>query len=302
MSGSLLALAAAATAAATAFMSPVAQAAQSARPLADGRIGELHYNAGDVYALSAQRGYVVHIALASEEHIQRTRAGDKDGWVVDAEVGSHDIYLKPKDAAHPTNLEVTTDQRNYSFELRVPDKAVAVGVYRVTFVYDAPVRVAPVATPAVTSAATLASAPSSAAGEGALLRRPTVRTSLADKLLSVPEIRNSNYTLQAAPGSDDIVPRQAYDDGRFMYLSFPGNREVPTVFRLTSDGTEALVNSHVEGDVLVVHELSARLVRLGAQVVAIWNEDFDAEGAPPVGGVTVEGVVRTLRDTQELAP
>lgn len=275
-----------------------AQAAQWAHPLADARMGEFHYSAGDVYVLSARRGYVVHIALAGQEHIQRSRLGDKEGWIVDAEVGSHDIYLKPKEAAHPTNLEVTTDQRNYSFELTVPDPASAGGTYRVTFVYDAPVRVALAASTAVDAGEGVG------VGEGVRApRRPAVRTSLADKLRSPPDIRHWRYTLQAAAGSDDIVPRQAYDDARFTYLTFPGNREVPTVFRLTSDGSETLVNSHVEGDVLVVHELAERLVlRLGAQVVAVWNEDFDAQGSPPVGGVTVEGVVRTLRGTQELAP
>ena len=86
-----------------------------------------------------------------------------------------------------------------------------------------------------------------------------------------------------------------FDDGRFTYLRFANNREVPAVFHVQGDGSEALVNVRMEGDLLVVDRVSRRLMlRAGNAVVGLWNESFDPDGIPPVGGTTAPGVERTL--------
>jgi type IV secretion system protein VirB9 len=52
----------------------------------------------------------------------------------------------------------------------------------------------------------------------------------------------------------------------------------------------------MEDDVIVVHEVARRLVlRLGDEVVGLWNDAFDVDGVPPVDGTTVSGVKRVLR-------
>ena len=38
-------------------------------------------------------------------------------------------------------------------------------------------------------------------------------------------------------GSEDIVPSLIFDDGRFTYLRFANNREVPAVFHVLGDGS-----------------------------------------------------------------
>jgi type IV secretory pathway VirB9-like protein len=43
---------------------------------------------------------------------------------------------------------------------------------------------------------------------------------------------NSDYSLAEGPGSEDIVPSLVFDDGRFTYLRFANNREVPAVFHV----------------------------------------------------------------------
>jgi type IV secretion system protein VirB9 len=87
-----------------------------------------------------------------------------------------------------------------------------------------------------------------------------------------------------------------FDDGRFTYFKFTGNREVPAVFHVLGDGSETLVNARMEDDLLVVDRVSRRLMlRAGSAVVGIWNDAFDLDGVPPAGGTTVSGVQRLFR-------
>ena len=116
------------------------------------------------------------------------------------------------------------------------------------------------------------------------------------RLTAAPVPVNSSYALAEGLASADIVPSLVFDDGRFTYLRFPNNREVPAVFHVLPDGLETLVNARMEGDLLVVDRVGRRLsLRAGSAVVGIWNEAFDADGVPPNGGTTVAGVERTTR-------
>ena len=105
---------------------------------------------------------------------------------------------------------------------------------------------------------------------------------------------NADYSISEGAGSEDIVPSLVFDDGRFTYFRFANNREVPAVFHVQGDGSEALVNVRMEGDLLVVDRVSRRLMlRAGQAVVGVWNEAFDPDGVPPTNGTTVPGVERT---------
>jgi len=109
-------------------------------------------------------------------------------------------------------------------------------------------------------------------------------------------VRNASYSMQVMPHSDDIAPVAAWDDGRFTYLRIPNNRRIPAIFRVSEDGSESVVDRHMEGDVIVVHELAQRFVlRLADEVVGIWNDAYDMDGVPPEDGTTVGGVKRVLR-------
>ncbi|MDQ2736425.1 MAG: TrbG/VirB9 family P-type conjugative transfer protein, partial [Pseudomonadota bacterium] len=68
------------------------------------------------------------------------------------------------------------------------------------------------------------------------------------------------------------------------------------VFHVLSDGSETLVNSRMESDLLVVDRVSRRLMlRAGTAVVGVWNDNFDLDGAPPTSGTTVPGVDRVVK-------
>jgi type IV secretion system protein VirB9 len=240
----------------------------------DSRVRQVIYRADDVVRIEAQRGFATHIALDPHEHILVVAPGDRDGWQVVANKGDHDVYLKPQLAAHDSNLEIGTDRRSYSFDLVVLPLKARFGndreMYRVTFAY--PDELA-----------------KQAQGDSNAAR-------VAKHLVQPPTVRNAQYSMQVMPDSDDIAPTAAWDDGRFTYLRIPNNRRMPAIFRVADDGTESVVDKHVEGDTIVVHEVAKRFaLRLGNEVVGIWNDAYDMDGVPPHDGTTVNGVKRVLR-------
>jgi len=240
----------------------------------DPRVRQVVYRQDEVVRVIAQRGFATHIALDPAEHILVVAPGDRDGWQVVANRGDHDVYLKPRLAAHNTNLEIRTDRRSYSLDLVVLPLRVRSGnhveMYRITFIY-------PDAQAANTKAA----------DDAALVRA---------RLNQHPAVRNTAYSMQVMPHSEDIAPGAAWDDGRFTYIRIPKNRRIPAVFRVADNDSESVVDRHMEDDVIVVHEVARRFVlRLGDEIVGLWNDAFDVDGLPPAGGTTVTGVKRVLR-------
>lgn len=273
----------------------------------DPRISYVRYSRDDVTVVPVQRGSVTRIVLGADEKIGRD--GSATGfpsdcgkpeleWCIHADPGTNQVLVKPKDGATHNNLELKTDLRDYSFQLRVlPDasraraarsksvtSAQSAPMFRVIFTY-------PEAAPKVTATTVLARLAT------ATERLPR-RTNASQHARPVP--RNWNYTMQLAPGSSDIAPTLVFDDGRFTYFRFPANREVPTIFALSPQGEESRVNFHIDaGDssLLAVQRMGRRFVlRLGASAVGVWNDAFDPNGVPPVAGTTVRGVARDLRE------
>jgi type IV secretion system protein VirB9 len=240
----------------------------------DARVRQVLYRPDEVVRIEAQRGFATHIGLDPHEHILVVAPGDRDGWQIVANKGDHDVYLKPQLAAHDSNLEIRTDRRSYSFDLVVLPLKAKFGnddaMYRVTFAYP------------------------DIAQSGA--RAPTDQTVVQQRLAQPPVVRNARYSMQVMPHSDDIAPTATWDDGRFTYIRIPNNRRIPAIFRVTEDGIESVVDKHMDGDVIVVHEVAQRFVlRLANEVVGLWNDAYDIDGVPPKGGTTVSGVRRVLR-------
>lgn len=244
----------------------------------DSRVRQVVYRVDEVVCIQAQRGFATHIALDPHEQIEVVAPGDRDGWQVVADKGDHDVYLKPQLAAHDSNLEIRTNRRSYSFDLVVLPLKAKFGnrnvMYRVTFAYpDDP------------------KSPIQASTDAALVKQRLSQPSI---------VRNADYSMEVLPNSDDIAPTAAWDDGRFTYLRIPNNRRMPAIFRVADDGTESVVDKHVQGDMIVVHEVATRLMlRLADEVVGIWNDAYDMDGVPPEDGTTVSGVKRVLRSRDD---
>jgi len=208
--------------------------------------------------------------------------------------GGHHIFVKPKStAAAANNLAVVTDKRTHSFRLEVlADGDLRAPVYRLSVRSAAPRAMVAPPPPLI--------APSPLALEAI---PPSPAAVIAGRLLAAPTVVNTNYSLAEGAGSHDIVPSLVFDDGRFTYLRFAHNREVPAVFHVLGDGAEALVNVRMEGDLLVVDRISRQLtLRAGSAVVGVWNEAFDPDGVAPKEGTTVSGVARSVKSLDGAPP
>lgn len=266
---------------------------------ADSRLREIVYNAKAVVTVPVKRGVVTLVVLDADESISEVAAGlggdcskAEAAWCIAAQPGGRTLFVKAKSAASaPNNLAVVTDRRTHSLRFVVlADGDPKAPVYRLV-IKAAPARPAP---------------PRVALREEALLQAlstlpaapppPNPQQVIAERLQAKPQVLNTSYSVADGKASEDIVPTLVFDDGRFTYFRFPGNREVPAVFHVLGDGSETLLNARMEDDLLVVDRVSRRLMlRAGSAVVGVWNEAFDLDGVPPAGGTTVPGVQRILK-------
>ena len=263
---------------------------------ADPRLREVVYDPRAVVTVPVKRGVVTLVVLDTDEAITEVAAGlggdcakAESAWCVAAQPGGRNLFVKAKSTASAANnLAVVTDRRTHAFRFIVlADGDPKPPVYRL--VVKAPARVAPTARLALRDSAPLIALP-------AVPPPPPPQQIVAERLQAKPQVMNTQYSIAEGDLSQDIVPTLVFDDGRFTYLRFPGNREVPAVFHVLGDGSETLVNARMEDDLLVVDRVSRRLMlRAGSAVVGLWNEAFDLDGKPPGDGTTVPGVQRVLK-------
>ena len=271
-------------------------AASAAPEPADPRLREVVYDPRAVVTVPVKRGIVTLVVLDADEAITEVAAGlggdctkADAAWCVAAQPGGRNLFVKAKSSASAANtLAVVTDRRTHAFRFVVlADADPKPPVYRL--VIKASARAAPASRLALRDMAPLVALP-------AVPQPPPPQQIVAERLQAKPQVMNTQYSIAEGDGSQDIVPTLVFDDGRFTYLRFPGNREVPAVFHVLGDGSETLVNARMEDDLLVVDRVSRRLMlRAGSAVVGLWNEAFDLDGKPPGDGTTVPGVRRVLK-------
>jgi len=256
----------------------------------DARLREIYYDPQSVVTVLVRRGVVTDVVLDPGEAITDVASGlgadcskVESSWCIAAQPGGRHLFVKPKSTANsPNNVAVVTDRRAHSFRFVViGDRDARQPVYRLS------VRVPPPHEPPVAARPT-AVEPS--------VPLPSPAEVIQQRFAAEPQPTNTSYSVAEGQASKDILPTLVFDDGRFTYLRFPSNSEVPAVFHVLPDGTEAIVNTHMEGDLLVVDRVSRRLMlRAGAAVVGVFNDAFDVDGIPPVNGTTVPGVDRALK-------
>lgn len=237
----------------------------------DPRVKFVDFKPDDVVRIVGHYGYSTNITFADGESVTAAVLGDTLAWEV-APAANH-VFVKPKEIDARTNMTVLTDKgRTYTFSLATAPKAQKVNpdelYFRVIFRYPQ---------------------------EANKLLAQKSDAQVADKLLDNPQrsIRNVDYY---ACGSDAVTPDQAFDDGRFTFLRYAGAREIPAVFVVNPDGSEGLVDSHMEGDTLVVHRMAERFVfRHGKTVGCLVNKNFDAKGVETFNGTVADGVERVVR-------
>jgi type IV secretion system protein VirB9 len=274
--------------------------AQTLGAKADPRLREIRFDVNAVVTVPVKRGVVTLVVLDPTEAIAEVGSGlgadcskPEASWCIAAQPGGHHLFVKPKSAAGAANnLAVVTNKRTHAFRFVVlPDGDARQPVYRLVVKVEE--RQVPRARMADQSEAQALTPAMPAIAE---VVAPSPAQLVAERLAAAPSLVNANYSVAEGENSEDILPALIFDDGRFTYFRFPNNREVPAVFHVLGDGSETLVNTRMEGDLLVVDRVSRRLMlRAGLAVVGVWNESFDIDGVPPREGTTVAGVRRVLK-------
>lgn len=236
----------------------------------DGRIQYVNYSANDVVLVHAAIGVATQIILEPDEQVLEMASGFSDGWeIVDKR---NNIYLKPKQEKANTNLVVTTNKRAYAFDLKV--NKIKHPTYRLAFHYPDTYQ---------------------------KLSNEQINTALVENDFTsaeVAKVKNQNYTMQPNKFAADILPVKTFDDGRFTYIQFAKNSDIPVVYKVGLDKKETIVNSHIQNNFLVIHGVYKVLaLRAGSAVVGLYNEAYNGGEADITDTNTISRNV--YRETQE---
>lgn len=232
----------------------------------DSRVRVVTYSPSNVVRINTYYGVSTHIQFGGNENIQDVAVGDDLAWQVVSR--RNNLFIKPKAKEGDTNVTVITNLRTYQFVvtlLPAPAKSKNAWqdpnlTYSLSFRYTDEEK---------------ARRDALAAADAEKSQRANVRNRLANA--TVKAGHNMDYWVA---GDAQVSPTGAYDDGRFVYLTFSANRDMPAVYESNSRGEESLVNTNVvSGNTIVVQRLVKTIVlRKGEYVASVLNRAFDSEG------------------------
>lgn len=255
----------------------------------DPRVRIVEYNAQDVVALTTYYGVSTHIRFGDGEVVEdrSISAGDPDAWIINVSGNKNNLFVRPKQQMADMNITVITNKRVYQFALSVDPHPLKdlktwrsnVLTYSLSFTY-----------PDEEKAKALA-----------LAKMLDVKGRLDDMKGKLRDAKKDgqNFDYWVA-GSDEISPTGARDDGRFTYLTFSNNRDMPAIYTVDNAGHEALVNTNVDGNTIAVHRVVRKLVlRKGDAVVCVVNKSFDANGGTDnTSGTIAPDVQRVIKGAE----
>lgn len=243
----------------------------------DKRIQTAIYTPDDVFVVRTQVGVATVIQLETDERISGDSSamgiGDAEAWKMTSR--GRNIFFKPVAERPDTNLLITTNKRTYAFDLKSTN-----GTPPPTYIlrFDYP------DTELAKQRAT----------EQANAKKRVKAAEAWVKVQSAPPLNaNRNYW---GRGNKNLAPTSVYDNGRFTYFSFNNGRDLPTIYKVLDDGSEVLLNTHIDGDMVVVHETAQHFVlRLNRQVLGIENHGFNSNGQFNQTGTDDNSSIRLIK-------
>lgn len=218
----------------------------------DARVQVFDYNPSTVYAVKAKLGYSSLIQLEDGEEIDDSSGlgmGDAKSWSL--AVKGRNIFFKPIAENADTNIVLVTNKRTYAFQLKTAQPSEA-STYIARFNYPEESAPAKPQTPVMP----------------AFLQ--VINTDENNHEILIDADINTGYVYR---GAAELKPTNVWDNGRFTYVKFAHAGDMPTIYRVLPDNTETLVNSHIEGDTLVLQEIGYRYyLRLGKAVGELGNQ------------------------------
>lgn len=252
----------------------------------DPRVRIVDYNPMNVVKLSTFYGVSTHVQFAEGETIQDVAVGDDQAWKV-VPRGNH-LFIKPQATKADTNVTVVTSLRTYQFALVVQPRPLKDStawadpnlIFSLTFRYP----------------------DDEAAKAAASAKQLALKAKLGEVKAKLSDAAKAGENIDYwVAGSEEISPTAARDDGRFIYLKFTNNRDMPAVYEVDEKGNEALINTNViDGNTIVVQRLVRRLMlRKGDAVASVINKSFDLNGGTDnTTGTVAPDVERVIKGAQ----
>lgn len=252
----------------------------------DSRVRIINYNPDEVVKIRTFYGVSTHIKFGADETIKHVAVGDSLAWkIVPAD---NNLFIKPQEQEADTNVTVVTNKRDYNFVIvvakaeksqkdRWSDRSL---IYSLKFHYP----------------------DEEAKALAAKFELEKEKAESQKTVIALGESENhaeKNYGYYGR-GDSMITPIRAYDDGRFIYLSFRAISDLPAIYEEDEQGNESLINTNViDTNTVVVHKLVENLVlRAGLKVSAVKNANYAATSMGQRENRTrtaVDSVKRTLK-------
>lgn len=250
----------------------------------DTRVRVVTYDPKGVVRLNTFFGVSTHVQFSEAEQIKDVAVGDDLAWKVVPR--GNNLFIKPTAKEGDTNITVVTNKRTYQFVVVVlNEKQHKTAWANRDLVYSLSFRYVDEET---------ANANARAKAEAERLKREDIK----NRLTKAPSKAGHNLDYWVA-GHTEVTPNGAYDDGRFTYLIFNNNSEMPAVYETDTNGKESLVNTNVvSGNTIVIHRLAEKFVlRKGHFIASILNKSYDrAGGNNNLTGTVAPDVERVIKE------
>lgn len=218
------------------------------------------YARGALYQIYTAPEQVTDIALERGEELMSVSAGDTVRWMLgDTVSGAGEsaqvhVLVKPLQSGLTTNLIITTSRRAYYLELKSFNET-----YMAAVSWRYP--------------------------EAPLIRRvASAKRPARAELPSGLQLERLQFRYEITGDKPHWRPERVFDDGRKVYIQFPGRLdqgEAPPLFVIGRDGRSQLVNYRMRENYYVVDRLFAMAeLRLGERnqdVVRIARSDLEDE-------------------------
>lgn len=224
----------------------------------DSRIQYVEYDTDNVVKIRGRIGHTITVQLDPKDNAEKgvVAMGDSGAW--NMAVKCNNLIFKPTvESPKTTNLTIITDRRTYVFDLALAGcaynkkgkKVCTPPTYLLRFTY-----------------------PDEIAKEKLLAAKRQARALQFRIKYGLNGKQTPLNYVYYGKGDKAITPTAMWDDNRFTYIQYADNRDLPAVYKTMPDGSEMLVNTHLEDDTLVIHETAENFVlRLGKSVLGVRN-------------------------------
>lgn len=255
----------------------------------DPHVRVVNYNPMQVVRVNTFYGVATHIQFEDGEDVTNGITGAPVNWEI-KNFGNH-LSVRPIKDHADTNLTVTSNKRTYNFLLIVVDNVDVndpKGFANPNIFYSLFFKYPDVE-------------------EQKRLEKEREAEELAKKEHDKQEIEkrfdqalshvyNEDYW---GNGDNEIFPTAAHDDGNFVWLEFGNNGDTPNVYEVDKEGKESIVNSHMEGNNVVIERMARKYVlRRGNLVAGIVNNSF-AKGRDNKSGTVATDVSIIVKETED---